>query len=58
MADYDRLTEKLEKSIGEARSASEAARKEAAESAEAVAALKGPTIYDVRKILGCFLHVF
>ena len=31
VADYDRLTEKLEKSIGEARSASDAARKEASE---------------------------
>ena len=40
VADYDRLTEKLEKSIGEARSASDAARKEASENAEAMAALK------------------
>ena len=40
VADYDRLTEKLEKSIGEARSASDAARKEASDNAEAMAALK------------------
>ena len=40
VADYDRLTEKLEKSIVEARSASDAAKKEASENAEMLAKLK------------------